>query len=46
LKTAGSAGVFVNGIGIDHSELREGDVIGFGLDDSYLITFHLSGAQR
>src|SRR5215472_208447 len=35
-------GVFVNGIRIEQKKLQDGDVIGFGLDDSYRITFHTS----
>jgi serine phosphatase RsbU (regulator of sigma subunit) len=33
-------GIFVNGIRVERRDLRDGDVIGFGLDDSYRITFH------
>jgi phosphoserine phosphatase RsbU/P len=33
-------GVFVNGIRTERRDLHDGDVIGFGLDDSYRITFH------
>ena len=38
-------GVFVNGIRIERRNLHDGDVIGFGLDDSYRITFRSSTAQ-
>jgi serine phosphatase RsbU (regulator of sigma subunit) len=38
-------GVFVNGIRVDRRNLHDGDVIGFGLDDSYRITFRFSAAQ-
>ncbi|HEY3706869.1 MAG TPA: SpoIIE family protein phosphatase [Terracidiphilus sp.] len=38
-------GVFVNGIRVERRDLHDGDVIGFGLDDSYRITFRTSAAQ-
>jgi serine phosphatase RsbU (regulator of sigma subunit) len=38
-------GVYVNGIRIERRNLHDGDVIGFGLDDSYHITFRSSPAH-
>ncbi len=37
------SGVFVNGAKVQQHTLRDGDVISFGIDDSYRIVFH-SGA--
>jgi len=39
-------GVFVNGIRVEQKQLQDGDVIGFGLEDSYRITFHSSLARN
>jgi serine phosphatase RsbU (regulator of sigma subunit) len=39
-------GVFVNGIRVERRDLRDGDVIGFGLDDSYRLTFRLGHADE
>ena len=33
-------GVFVNGAKVQQQPLRDGDLIGFGIDDSYHIVFH------
>lgn len=38
-------GVFVNGTKVQHHPLRDGDVIAFGIDDSYQMVFHLGAAQ-
>jgi phosphoserine phosphatase RsbU/P len=38
-------GIFVNGIRVERRALHDGDVIGFGLDDSYRITFHSGPAE-
>jgi serine phosphatase RsbU (regulator of sigma subunit) len=38
-------GIFVNGIRVERRDLRDGDVIGFGLDDSYRITFRSGHAD-
>jgi serine phosphatase RsbU (regulator of sigma subunit)/pSer/pThr/pTyr-binding forkhead associated (FHA) protein len=34
-------GVFVNGVKVQQQPLRDGDVIGFGIDDSYQVIFHV-----
>ena len=34
-------GIFLNGEKINRQALKEGDVIGFGFDDSYKLIFHL-----
>jgi serine phosphatase RsbU (regulator of sigma subunit) len=39
-------GIFVNGIRIEHRDLHDGDVIGFGLDESYRITFRSGKSQE
>src|SRR6516162_419545 len=39
-------GVFVNGIRVERRDLRDGDIIGFGLDDSYRLTFRLGQADE
>ncbi len=39
-------GVFLNSKKIDTQELKDGDVITFGLDDSYKITFRLAVADE
>jgi serine phosphatase RsbU (regulator of sigma subunit)/pSer/pThr/pTyr-binding forkhead associated (FHA) protein len=38
-------GIFVNGERIDRKDLQDGDLIQFGLDDCYEITFHSSAAR-
>jgi len=38
-------GIFVNGQKVEQTALREGDVIDFGLQDSYRIVFHTQEAQ-
>ncbi len=37
-------GVFVNGAKVQQQPLRDGDMIGFGIDDSYHIVFHVGSA--
>jgi serine phosphatase RsbU (regulator of sigma subunit) len=37
-------GVFVNGVKVQQQPLRDGDLIGFGIDDSYHIVFHVGSA--
>ena len=37
-------GVFVNGIKVQQQPLRDGDMIGFGIDDSYHVVFHVGSA--
>lgn len=37
-------GVFVNGAKVEQHPLRDGDVIGFGIDDSYHVVFHVGSA--
>ena len=37
-------GVFVNGVKVQQQPLRDGDFIGFGIDDSYHIVFHVGSA--
>jgi len=37
-------GVFVNGAKVEQQPLRDGDMIGFGIDDSYHIVFHVGSA--
>lgn len=37
-------GVFVNGVKVQQQSLRDGDVIGFGIEDSYYIVFHVGAA--
>ncbi len=37
-------GVFVNGAKVQQQPLRDGDMIGFGIDDSYHIVFHFGSA--
>jgi phosphoserine phosphatase RsbU/P len=37
-------GVFVNGAKVQQQPLRDGDVIGFGIDDSYRVVFHVGPA--
>ncbi len=37
-------GVFVNGAKVEQQALSEGDVIGFGIDDSYHVIFHVGAA--
>jgi serine phosphatase RsbU (regulator of sigma subunit) len=39
-------GVFVNGIKVLQQPLRDGDLIGFGIDDSYHIVFHVGSAPE
>jgi len=39
-------GVFVNGAKVQQQPLRDGDMIGFGIDDSYHIVFHLGFAPE
>ena len=34
-------GVFVNGAKVEQQPLSDGDVIGFGIDDSYQVVFHV-----
>ena len=34
-------GVYVNGVKVLQQPLRDGDMIGFGIDDSYHIVFHV-----
>ncbi|MGP8187626.1 MAG: SpoIIE family protein phosphatase [Terracidiphilus sp.] len=38
-------GLFVNGERVQHRTLKDGDVIGFGLDSSYEIVFHAAPGQ-
>lgn len=37
-------GVFVNGVKVQQKPLRDGDMIGFGIDDSYHLVFHVGNA--
>ena len=37
-------GVFVNGVKVQQQTLRDGDLIGFGIDDSYHIVFRVGSA--
>jgi serine phosphatase RsbU (regulator of sigma subunit) len=37
-------GVFVNGVKVLQKPLRDGDMIGFGIDDSYHVVFHVGSA--
>ena len=37
-------GVFVNGVKVQQQALRDGDMIGFGIDDSYHLVFHVGNA--
>ena len=37
-------GVFVNGAKVQQQPLRDGDVIGFGIEDSYHLVFHVGSA--
>ncbi len=37
-------GVFVNGAKVQQEPLRDGDQIGFGIDDSYHVVFHVGSA--
>ena len=37
-------GVFVNGVKVQQQPLRDGDRIGFGIDDSYHVIFHVGSA--
>ncbi|MFZ0338901.1 MAG: SpoIIE family protein phosphatase [Terracidiphilus sp.] len=37
-------GVFVNGAKVQQQPLRDGDQIGFGIDDSYHVVFHVGSA--
>jgi len=37
-------GVFVNGDKVQQQPLRDGDMIGFGIDDSYHLVFHVGNA--
>ncbi len=37
-------GVFVNGVKVQQQPLRDGDRIGFGIDDSYHVVFHVGSA--
>lgn len=37
-------GVFVNGAKVEQQPLSDGDVIGFGIDDSYQVVFHVGAA--
>jgi serine phosphatase RsbU (regulator of sigma subunit) len=37
-------GVFVNGVKVQQQHLRDGDVIGFGIDDSHHVVFHVGSA--
>jgi serine phosphatase RsbU (regulator of sigma subunit) len=39
-------GVFVNGAKVQQQPLRDGDMIGFGIDDSYHIVFHVGSAPE
>lgn len=39
-------GVFVNGVKVQQQTLRDGDMIGFGIDDSYHIVFHAGSAPE
>ncbi len=39
-------GVFVNGVKVQQQALRDGDMIGFGIDDSYHIVFHFGSAPN
>lgn len=39
-------GLFVNGIRVEQKQLQDGDVIGFGLEDSYRIIFHSALARN
>jgi phosphoserine phosphatase RsbU/P len=39
-------GVFVNGVKVQLQPLRDGDTIGFGIDDSYHIVFHVGSAPE
>jgi len=34
-------GVFLNGVKVQQERLRDGDTIGFGIDDSYHVIFHI-----
>src|SRR5580700_4298218 len=38
-------GIYVNGNKVDHHVLEDGDVISFGLDDSYEIIFRAAAAD-
>ena len=39
-------GLFVNGAKVQQQSLRDGDVITFGVDDSYQIVFHVGICSR
>ena len=36
--------MFVNGVKVQQQALRDGDIITFGIDDSYHIVFHFGSA--
>jgi serine phosphatase RsbU (regulator of sigma subunit)/pSer/pThr/pTyr-binding forkhead associated (FHA) protein len=39
-------GVYVNGVKVLQQPLRDGDMMGFGIDDSYHIVFHVGSAPE